>query len=523
MIGQLGERTVLELASANRVAQPARLRSVATWVALAIAVAALATVAVRTGGIEYDDAHYLARGFFHAHQVEARGLAPLRLAWSLMFEAPKPPLYVGWLALGALAMGSDAPHAVLLWGTLAPWCLLLATAGIWAARRGAAAAGVYAMGLLAASTPLVTGAARPLVEVSLAACVALGLWLVDERRLRSSRLLELAAGLAIGLALLVKLTAVLFLALPVLWVILAIRKREGAAAALRAAVLVGAVAALVAGPWYVRNGGAALQFARYAATFAPCVDTGATWTRPFRLLLGTLGWAGIGALGTVLWLGRGAGRKVASGPGVIALLSSITAGVVVSIPPVFEPRYFVPALGPIFVWSAIRVAAWERNTSPTGRTASRLAIVVLAGLGLAGSFRATRAPEPWGFAGFLRQRVEGRSLPLVVCMLGSSPDWNLFRLEAVVERERLHHQVVVDSLLQSGAWNGDDARVKSCDVILALATSGVPVEASQARANTDLAIATRQILGDGRWTPCAACRGQLGTSAPVTVWQRASR
>jgi len=208
-------------------------RTLVWKLALAIVVvaglaAAFVFVVHTDAGLEYDDAVYLARGFYHAAQVAERGFpAPLRLAWSLRFESPKPPLFQGWLALLALAFPWDRLREILVLGAIGPLAALVTGMAWLSGRLGGARAATLSLAIYAMSPLALLIGTRLLVETTLAATIVFAALAALRRCEGESLLAELAFGALGGLALLTKLLAPVFLGPLALVLALEVGRREG--------------------------------------------------------------------------------------------------------------------------------------------------------------------------------------------------------------------------------------------------------------------------------------------------------
>ena len=143
-----------------------------------------------------------------------------RLLHRLILERPKPPLLVGWIALGAVVIGRSHIEMLIVYSSVVPFLMLaLVTLGL-ARRHYGSAAGLIALTLLLASPRVLSFGGKVMVETFLSVWILLVLALASLLVGSPRRRTGIALGLATGLALLTKLTAVLLLAgplLPFLW------------------------------------------------------------------------------------------------------------------------------------------------------------------------------------------------------------------------------------------------------------------------------------------------------------------
>jgi|CXWL01.1.fsa_nt_gi hypothetical protein len=502
-------------------------RSLARALFLALLLAILAGlgwfVAHTDARLEYDDAGYLTRGLYHAHQVEAKGgLALLRLPWSLRFEAPKPPLFHGVLALAALTLGSDQIGGILLAGTILPLALLLAAVYALARRAGGPAGGSLAVLLLLCSPMTLLVSTRLLVETLFSALVVGGALALVARCETRRPIYDAALGVASGLALLAKLLAPLFLGPTVLVGATIVWRREGPRPAARMLAVAGAVASLIAGFWYLPNALAALNFGRHAAEHWPNISDLPGRQRPFALADAAFGPGWI----VVLILGLAARRirqpeRPLSLLGGMALATAATSALVILSQPVFDPRYWLPALALLAAWlGPIAAELWK--VGPTWR---RLAIGVTAAammtLAATRLLAATRPTTPWGAASYVASLERNNSSGVRLCTLGNNRDWNFDKLALAVELAGGVRPVpaVGDLLRQDGTTSVPS--FDPCDVVFALPVSAIPDERPAQRLNVGLDATRRQLSAPGSgFLPWPSLPPLLTGGPPVDVFGR---
>ena len=186
----------------------------ATWALIASYLLFLTClVLLRHGNLAWDDADYLRRGLANARlAVEGRTLPSIpRIADLLLQEGPKPPFLVAWLMLGVSIVGRTNLDALIAFGSVLPFALLALTAFVLACRSHGSGAGLLAIVLLAASPRTLLFGGKVMVETFLGLWVMLTLAWTAELLVRPCRRAGVILGLATGLALLTKLTAVLLL------------------------------------------------------------------------------------------------------------------------------------------------------------------------------------------------------------------------------------------------------------------------------------------------------------------------
>lgn len=228
----------------------------------------------------------------------------LRDAWmgDLGEYPPLFPALVGawWHLLGGGQPGEAPVRAVCLGGLLlAAW----ATGRLAASAHGAAggggdglppgaAAGTLAFGLTLC-LPLATGLSRHFMpEGLLVGAVATSVWLAWRAADRPGPATAAALGLALGLGLLVKQTFVLLAVVPVAVAALRARRWLGLSAA---------IAAVVAGPWYLRHMGEQLTYGQQSV--AASADATASLTTVLGYYPATALWLGLGPVLAVLGTG----------------------------------------------------------------------------------------------------------------------------------------------------------------------------------------------------------------------------
>ncbi|HET9769110.1 MAG TPA: glycosyltransferase family 39 protein [Thermoanaerobaculia bacterium] len=475
-------------------------------------------------GIEYDDAVYLTRGLYHAAQVSERGnlLLP-RLAWSLGFEAPKPPLFHAVIAVAVLALGRGHLGAVLVVATVGP--LLALALAIYALARETASprAGWLALATyLAMPAALVLGT-RLLTETTLAATVVGGTFFFLRRARGGGFRDELGAGICCGLSLLAKLLGPLFLAPVGALAVLECWRREGPRRAGRVLAVVAGVTLLLAGPWYLRNARAALDFARYAHTHLPNLYAGPARMRPIDLVRGSVGWVVLMLLFVLLFLRlretEGGGQRLLRR---MILGSAGLSALVIGAQPMFDPRYWLPAAALLATWAGIALdAAWRRLA---GRPLRWLIPVASAALLVVSvySLAASRRPQtPWtAFRAVELLAMTPPGQPRL-CTLGSNPDWNIEKLRLAVELAAVRPRLKVDDLLVDGKARDLPSRLAGCDVVIALQPDRVPSVRNQQAVNADLAAGWAELRARrDAFEPAPTVAAALGSRALPQVFVR---
>src|SRR5271166_3323601 len=289
--------------------------TILTWLLLSSSLVLLiCLVLARHGNLAWDDADYLRRGLADArHATSGTTLAVIpRLLARHIKEQPKPPLLVGWIAVGALLTDRSHIDMLMVYSSVVPFLLL-----------------------------------------------ALGL--ASELAVWPRRTTGIALGLATGLALLTKLTAVLLLAgasVSFLWWMF----RPGPDRSLRKRALGWAIVMClaVAGPWYACNARVAVRFGTFSARYNLLAEGQSRIVSPRdrlgRILSDLPGWPLIVMLGVVgfgISVRRGSNptletaerAALCSTPArfrVLVVASTLAAAGALMIPAYFDTRFLLP-------------------------------------------------------------------------------------------------------------------------------------------------------------------------------------
>ncbi len=284
------------------------------------------------------------------HEEAGRSGLPtvLRRSWTEDFgEYPTlAPALQGWAArrLGVRDVGGDGPP---LEGLL--WAWLLVIASVAAARRVSPGSEAWTAALLLLS-PFVAGLARHvLLEVPMAAAIALtaALGLRAAAGDRPGWGAWIACGAAAGAALLCKQTAILALA-PL--ALLGWRRRRGV-------LVAAATAAAVAGPWYLRRLGAESDYLWRSAEANPDAVGALHQLAIYPLALLQLPWGPWGVLAFVI-----GGLAVRQHPGRRDLLVALAVGLIpLLLVPKKYPRLLLPLLPLIAIWLGAWLNRWPRR------------------------------------------------------------------------------------------------------------------------------------------------------------------
>jgi hypothetical protein len=411
------------------------------------------TVVSRRANLAWDDADYLRRGMTNARLSIASGpllLIPRGID-ALLHERPKPPWYIGWIQAGATVLSRRSFDALILYATIVPYALLLAGVVVTARWLAGPRAGVLALVCAMASPASLAFGGKVMVETFLSLWVLLIFALGCRLLANPSRLGGAALGAATGLALLTKLTTVLFV--PILFLVLFVRATRGPQQGQTARSLAwcALVCAIVAGPWYAINGVAAIRFAEFSSKYnqvaegtsdrIPVVERAALfaaelpgWPLVATFACGSSFVALSGMHKTRRgelpprecdYLGRWFSRLVWA--------SAATAAVLLLIPVYFDVRFLLP------IWPALAVDLGRRSASwrsPHGTLAPR----VLFGSGLAAAIAnaifmvATAAPIAtyWQTATLIDGLVNDYKIA-TLGNVGNCAEWNVCKTGLINE------------------------------------------------------------------------------------------
>jgi len=469
--------------------------TILTWVLLSASLILLTClVLVRHGNLVWDDADYLRRGLADArHASSGTTVAVIpRLLARLIKEQPKPPLLVGWIALGALLTGRSHIDMLMVYSSAAPFLLLaLGTVGL-ARRYHGPAAGLLALAFLLASPRGLSFGAKVMVESFLAFWILLALGLACGLADRPRRQTGIALGLATGLALLTKLTAVLLLAgacLPFLWWMF--RAGPDRSQGRRALGWAMVACLAVAGPWYACNARSAVQFGAFSARYNLIAEGQSriipAWDRLGRILGDLPGWPLIVLLGVVgfgLSIGRGSKPTLETAETaapcssaarfrVLVIASTLVAGGVLMIPAYFDTRFLLP------LWPSIAVALGSGLAQAFRGLTFRPRVAI--GAGLAASLAASVAGlvgEPasttcWAARGVIDQIVSRYGVANLA-NVGNIADWNVCKTGLINELRDDPSDCFVLHDLSAESAEGLHTRLPRFDAVVVLETAAFP-------------------------------------------------
>jgi 4-amino-4-deoxy-L-arabinose transferase-like glycosyltransferase len=244
--------------------------SIATWlIALAILGLVAGIVASRRGNLAWDDADYLRRGLANARlSISAGPLMVIpRAVGCLLHEYPKPPMLVAWIQLGALLADRNHLAGLIIYATVVPYALLLLAvvilgrwlAGVWG--------GLAALVCMVSSPVSLAFGGKVMVETFLSLWVLLSFAFTCRLLAQPSRRRGAALGIVVGLALLTKLTTVLFVPIPLAFTLVRVVRGPDRRILLRSLAWSALFCAAIAGPWYGFNASKAVKFARFSSQY----------------------------------------------------------------------------------------------------------------------------------------------------------------------------------------------------------------------------------------------------------------
>jgi Dolichyl-phosphate-mannose-protein mannosyltransferase len=421
--------------------------------ALTLTVLVGAVAWTRQGNLTWDDADYLRQALKIVDRASVHGplgTLPAVIGGTLR-ERPKPPLLVAWIAAGRLILGRPGDlRPLIVFATAVPFGLLAAASAGVAGRLAGPRAALAAVAALGASPLALTYGAKVMVETFMALWVLLVLYAAVRFLERPSRTCAAALGLALGLALMTKLTVALLLPAPFLALVVLHTRRHGLGRRAASLVLAALVpVAVVAGPWYVRNGRAAVRFAVFSARYSQVAEA-RTDEIPATARLSDLGaqvpgWPmlGVAALGGLAaWRARAGGGTIHEEPGRgardfnwLALLGAAGGAAVLLRTSYFDPRFLLP------IWAALAVVVGitlGRTSVATGlgpRAMTTLAaVLVVLGLhgAITGLIREPTRPTFWAARGLIDEMVDRYSVT-TIGNLGNCAEWNVCKTGLINE------------------------------------------------------------------------------------------
>lgn len=454
-----------------------------TLLTLALAVAAAGflggLVGSRDGNLAWDDAGYLGRGLRLARIARQDGAAAA-IAQTLR-ERPKPPLLIAWIEVAALAVGRSHRRGLIVLASVGPFALLAAGVVGMARRLGSAWAGFWALALLLTSPLALLLGAKVMVESFMGLWVLLTLASAVAVLQRPTLPRAAAVGTFLGLAALTKMTVVLLLPAPLaVAAMLFARRYPLDRRAARLAVVAGLSTLVVAGPWYARNGRAAVAFARFSSRYnveaEGRADLAPRWTRWMSLTREMSGppAAALAVAAVVAWAGRrGAGGRSTGADRDLAFLTGagVIAGAVALLkPPYFDPRFLLP------IWPAATVGlgGWIARHAQGARGA---AVAGVLGLGMLQAGRGVLADPVhttyWSARSLIDDLVSRHGVA-TIANVGNSPHWNVAKTGLINELRARPGDCFVQLDLSRDTPDVLERRLARLDAVLVLRPDALP-------------------------------------------------
>jgi hypothetical protein len=458
----------------------------------AIAILGLLTglVLSRRGNLAWDDADYLRRGLSNARFAEAAGplLAFPRAVDRLLMEQPKPPWYVAWIELGVHSLGRRNVDLLILFSTVVPYALLMTAVALIGRRLRGPWGGFLSLVCLVASPLSLAFGGKVMVETFLALWILLVYSLTAIYLTDPSRKTAVALGAAVALALLTKLTTVLFLPGPLIYAIVRMtRSRVSRPIVFKPLALCIVACLAVAGPWYFKNAGPAVKFAFFSSKYnelATGRDRVPTARRAAEMARDLAGWpltviiivSGLSAAVS----GRRNQPPIEDGSDRQALLRNCftrmawpgagIAAAALLYPAYFDTRFLLP------IWPVLAVAIG----SSVSLLASRLPAIpkMALGLGFAGSLLiacSAVAREPlfatyWETTGLIDDLVERYGVSNLV-NVGNCAAWNVCKTGLMNElRESPGNCFVLHDLTRAAEARAQNL-LKQADAVVVLGRS----------------------------------------------------
>jgi 4-amino-4-deoxy-L-arabinose transferase-like glycosyltransferase len=259
--------------SRGRLQIPGKLGAAAcaTGLLASLTIGLLTLIVVsRRANLAWDDADYLRRALTNTRvATSAGGLAvATRALGCLLRDRPKPPCLVAWIQVGTIAFDRRHLDALLLFSSVLPYTVVLATVVFLGRRLAGPWGGVGALTCLVASPLGLAFGGKVMVETLFSLWVMLIYALTCRLLAHPSRKLGMAIGILVGLAFLTKLTIVLFLPIPILFALArVIRGGQERTILIKSLVWSVLACAAIAGPWYVLNANTAYKFAQFSSRY----------------------------------------------------------------------------------------------------------------------------------------------------------------------------------------------------------------------------------------------------------------
>jgi 4-amino-4-deoxy-L-arabinose transferase-like glycosyltransferase len=474
-----------------------RLARGLTWALVLVSVVGLGMLVIaRRGNLGWDDADYLRRGLSDARLTAFAG-GPWVLPHALdrlLRERPKPPLLVGWIELGALLLGRSHIDALILHGSVVPFLFVLIATAAGARHFHGDRAGLFGALFVLASPLALSFGGRVMVETFLSLWILLSLFLASLFLTRPTRKVGVALGLATGLALLTKLTAVILLAGALVpFCVRTVRRDADRPARWRALIWACLACCIITAPWYMKNISSAVQFASFSASYN-LVAEGRTHITPvadrLALILAQIpGWPLAAVLGVAGCFTSRGWRRIhenrlegQSGTDaepfhycVMTLASVFMATTVLMFPPYFDTRFLLPlwpALVVVLSGGAARAFAGAARKPRLAMGAGLIAACLISAVGLV---RSHVTATSWDAAALIDELVSRHSIS-TLANLGNTESWNVCKTGLINELRKTPGDCFVLHDLSAETIEGLRKRLPRFDALVVLDKSAIPAD-----------------------------------------------
>jgi hypothetical protein len=357
---------------------------------------------------------------------------------------------------------------------------------------------------------------KVMVETFLALWVLASLTLASVLVARPGRAVGIGLGLATGLALLTKLTALLLLAgglVPFSWWLL--HRDETRLPRLRSAAWAALACLAIAGPWYARNAASAVRFARLSSRFNLVAEGRSRGLGPgerlTRIMADIPGWPVVLTLGTAAWFASSRGRRDGRDPadlstdldpiarrfGILTCTSTIAAAAVLMVPAYFDTRFLLPLWPALAVVLGGEAARFFAVAPPAGRTLIGAGLVLGLATSAAGFAGEPVATTCWDAARLIDELVARHGIA-TLANVGNIEAWNVSKTGLINELRRSPGDCYVLHDLSSGSAAELKERIRRFDAVVVLEPPAFPpgFVAGAPRLNRAHRFATESTLKD---------------------------
>jgi hypothetical protein len=452
-------------------------------VILALVLGLGAHVVAREGNLAWDDADYLRRGLHNVGKSRIDGwLNPIALIGATLKEKPKPPLLIAWIEAGSVVLGRRNVRTLIVFASVIPFGLLISTVALIARRTLGSLGALTAVLVLAACPMSLAFGAKVMVETFMALWILLALTFAAMLLERPTRTRALMLGTAVACALLTKLTVALLLPGPaVLSAWLYARRYSLDRKAVRMAGWVVLPVVLLAGPWYFRNGLAAIEFAAYSARY-DVTALGRADVTPrlvrLRILVERLvGWPILLLAPIAAWGALRSWRKlpsVARDFVALALIGATFGTIGLLVPSYFDPRFLMPICPALAI---VLASAFRPESDHIIPRLTAVATVLIAAAGAIHSAAQLR-DEPRSTTYWQAQRLIDDLVTehhvMTIANIGDSRDWNVCKTGLINELRRAPSDCFVLHDLSRNERAEIARRIEKLDAIVVLDRNALP-------------------------------------------------